>query len=404
MAKKKILILENNRQTLIVLRSLANAGYIPIVGYHDKIIDKFILSSRYTKETWLHPGLDEEEKFIEALTVFLKKRSDIAYIFPVDNAIISLLTRNFDQISSICGILMASPHATGICLDKSKTYELVSEQDIPLPETSTVRNFADINSQIEKIGYPFILKPNISGVPFHGKKCIICNSPNDFKKYFPKWPGKHQELELQKRALGFRYNCNFTAINGKIVSYFETKTLRTEAYDYTGYAVDSISVSPSNKLKYYCELLTRRLDYSGIGCIQFLVNERDGSCYFLEFNPRMGASHALQYYCGIDFQEQAIDVHRYLNGEIVSLPQYSQDYQVGIRMHWLFGDITGMLRETTQKNISILQGIDWSFKILTSLCKATHHTTWSWNDPLPTLILYKQEFLNIIKNRLRIKS
>jgi len=116
---QKILVLENYRQTLVVLRSLANAGFDTIVGYHDKISDKFVLSSRYTKETWLHPELNEEVKFIEALTAFLQKRSDIKYIFPVDNAIISILARNFDQISSICGILMASPFATEICLDKA---------------------------------------------------------------------------------------------------------------------------------------------------------------------------------------------------------------------------------------------------------------------------------------------
>jgi len=396
---KKILVLENHRQTLVVLRSLANAGFDTIVGYHDNISDKFVLSSRYTKETWLHPDLNEEGKFIEALTAFLKRRSDIKYIFPVDNAIISLLARNFDQISSICGILMASPFATEICLDKSKTYELVCEQNIPLPETSTVRNFTDVSAQIGRIGFPFILKPTTSCEPLYGKKCIICNSPDDFEKSFPKWPEKHQELILQRKASGQRHNCMFTSFKGEIVSYFENKALRTDTYDYTGCAVESISVRPSTKLKYYCELLTRKLAYTGIGFVQFHV-DKDGSPYFLEFNPRMGGSHALPYYCGVDFPKQAIDVHQYLNGEIESLPQYSKDYQLGIRIYWLFGDITGMLKELGKKEISILQGIGWMLRIIITLFRAPHHMTWSWKDPLPTLVLYKQEFLNIVLRRI----
>ncbi|KHE91352.1 MAG: hypothetical protein K8F52_05830 [Candidatus Scalindua rubra] len=400
MVKNKILILENCRQTLVVLRSLVNAGYDTVIGYHDEIRDKFVLSSRYTKETWLHPALNEEEKFIEALTAFLKRRGDIKYIFPVDNAIISLLTRNFDQISSICGILMASPFATEICLDKAKTYDLAHEQNIPLPETSTVRSFTDINTQIGKIGFPFILKPRTSGKSLYGKKCIISHTPDEFKNHFPKWPENHSDLLLQKKVLGFRYNCNFTAINGKIVGYFEAKTLRTEDYDYTGSAVNTVSVRPSNKRKHYCELLTHKLDYTGIGIIQFLVDEEDGTPYFLEFNPRMGGSHALPYYCGVDFPKQAIDVHQYLSGEIASLPQYSKDYRLGIRIHWLFGDITGMLKERRKKEISILQGIGWMFRIIISIFRASHHMTWSWKDPLPTLVLYKQEFLNIVLRRI----
>lgn len=397
---KKILVLENHRQTLIVLRSLTDAGYETIVGYHDNIADRFILSSRYTKETWSHPGFNEEETFIDALTTFLKRRGDIAYIFPTDNTSVSLLTRNFDQISSICGILMASPLATEICLDKNKTYELVRDLNIPLPETSTVRNLTEINSQIEKIGYPFIIKPSTSGGPFYGRKCIICNSPEDFKKYFPKWPAKHQELILQRKASGQRHNCMFTSFNGEIVSYFENKVLRTETYDYSGYAVESVSVRPSSRLKYYCELLTRKLAYTGIGFVQFHVNIEDGSSCFLEFNPRMGGSHALPYYCGVDFPKQAIDSHQYLSGKITSLPQYSKDYRPGMRIHWLFGDITGMLKELKRKEISVLQGIVWLLRIIITLFRAPHHMTWSWKDPLPTLVLYKQEFLNIITNRL----
>jgi biotin carboxylase len=400
---KKILVLENHRQTLTVLRSLANAGYDPIVGYHDQIGEKFIQCSRYTKETWLHPRFDEGVKFIEALKVFLKRRNDIAYIFPVDDTSTRLLARDYNQISQLCGILMASPSATEICQDKGKTYKLVRDLNIPLPETSVVRNFADINIQVENIGYPFILKPKTYRGPLYGKKCIICNSPDELEKAFSKWPESYQELILQRKVLGFRHNCMFTTLKGKIVSYFEMKVYRTDVYDSTGRGVDCISVSSSEQRKKYCESLILKLDYSGIGCIQFLVNEEDRSSYFLEFNPRLDANCALPYFCGVDFPKQAIDIHKYVSGEIASLPQYSRDYRVGIRLHWLFGDVSGMLKAVTQRNISISQMIGWSLRILCLLCKTVHHTTWSWKDPLPTLILYKQELLNIIKNRLRIK-
>lgn len=396
---KKILVLENHRHTLTVLRSLANAGYDPIVGYHDPIGEKFIQSSRYTKETWLHPRFDEGVKLIEALKAFLKRRTDIAYIFPVDDTSTSFLARNYNQISQLCGILMASPIAIEFCLDKVKTYDLVRKQNIPLPEMSVVRNYADLSFQIERIGYPLILKPKTYRESLYGKGCIIFHTLDEFEKYFPGWPESYQELILQRKVLGFRHNCMFTAFNGKVVSYFEMKVCRTEVYDRTGRGVECISVNPSGQRKKYCESLTLKLDYSGIGCIQFLVNEEDGSSYFLEFNPRFDANGALPYFCGVDFPRQVIDVHQCLRGEIISLPQYSKDYPVGKRIHWLLGDISGMLTALKQREVSSLKVILWFLKILITFIKTIHHATWSWSDPLPTLVMYKQKFLSIVLKR-----
>jgi hypothetical protein len=59
-----------------------------------------------------------------------------------------------------------------------------------------------------------------------------------------------------------------------------------------------------------------------------------------------------------------------------------------------------MLKERGKKEISILQGIGWMLRIIITLFRAPHHMTWSWKDPLPTLVLYKQEFLNIILRRI----
>lgn len=400
MVKDKILILENNRATLTVIRSLSINGYDAIVGYiKDVIGEKYVKFSRYTRETWPHPGFNEEERFIEALLCLLKKRSDINYIFPVGDTSSGLLARNYNHIINYCEIIMAKPAAIMTCRDKTLTYKYVLEQNVPLPETKVVRNLVDIDTQIEKIGYPFILKPK-DNLPFLGKKCIICNTPNEYKKYFPQWPERHQELIFQRKVSGFRHDCMFTAIKGQIVCYFEKKILRTDVYDSTGYEVEIVTVKPSAQRKKYIELLTLALDYSGIGCVQFLVNEKDDSSYFLEFNPRLDAGNALPYSCGLDFPKQAIDVHRYLKGEIVSLPCYKNDYPAGKRIQWLLADISGMLIAVKRREISVLQGIIWFSRILFALTRATNHMTWSWKDPLPTLVLYKQEFLNIITNRL----
>ncbi|MBT6228107.1 MAG: hypothetical protein HOI47_15795 [Candidatus Scalindua sp.] len=401
MEKGKILILESNRATLTVIRSLSENGYNAIVSYNKDVIgERFVTFSRYTRETWTHPGFNEEERFTEALLCLLKERCDIDYIFPLGEVSSGILARNFDRISRYSTILMANPTAIGICIDKARTYELVHDLNIPLPETSVVRNQVDIDTQIARVGYPFILKPKNNFLPFFGKKCIICDTPREYKKYFPKWPEKQQELVFQRKVSGFRHDCMFTAVKGKVAGYFEKKILRTDVYDSTGNEVEIITVKQSEQRKKYIERLTLALDYSGIGCVQFLVSQKDDSACFLEFNPRLDAGNALPYSCGIDFTVQAIDVNRYLRGEIDSLPDYKNDYPEGKRIQWLLADFSGMLIAVKRREISALQGTSWFFRILFALSRSPIHMTWSWKDPLPTLVMYKQEFSIIILKRI----
>ena len=190
MVKDKILILESNRATLTVIRSLSKNGYDAIVGYIKDIAgEKFVKFSRYTRETWPHHGFNEEEVFVEALLHLLKERREINYIFPVGDTVSGLLARNYDRVIPYCEIIMAKPAAIETCLDKTMIYKHVLEQNIPLPEMSVVHNLADIDTQIKKIGYPFILKPKNNLLPFFGKKCIICDTPNKYKKLFSKMAG-----------------------------------------------------------------------------------------------------------------------------------------------------------------------------------------------------------------------
>ncbi|HEX2198298.1 MAG TPA: hypothetical protein VHG88_06735, partial [Burkholderiales bacterium] len=74
-----------------------------------------------------------------------------------------------------------------------------------------------------------------------------------------------------------------------------------------------VSVAPSAALRAYCERLTLGLRYTGIGCIQFLVDE-DGAVAFLEFNARMDSTAMLPYRLGYDFPLLALRLADYAAG------------------------------------------------------------------------------------------
>ena len=72
------------------------------------------------------------------------------------------------------------------------------------------------------------------------------------------------------------------------------------------------------------------------------------------------------------FTKQAIDVHRYLKGEIDSLSNCKNDYPVGKRIQWLLADFAGMLIAVKRREVSVLRGIIWCFMIMFALSRSTY--------------------------------
>jgi hypothetical protein len=63
--------------------------------------------------------------------------------------------------------------------------------------------------------------------------------------------------------------------------------------------------------------------------------------------------NVLPYSCGLDFTKQAIDVRRYLKGEIASFPNCKNDYPAGKRIQWLLADFAGMLIAVKRREVSV---------------------------------------------------
>jgi hypothetical protein len=75
----------------------------------------------------------------------------------------------------------------------------------------------------------------------------------------------HGNAAQPEASTSLRHDCHVAAADGELIAYFHPGI-------------------PS--LRMHCEALVKALRYTGVGCIQFLVEERSGSAAFLEFSPR----------------------------------------------------------------------------------------------------------------------
>lgn len=126
------------------------------------------------------------------------------------------------------------------------------------------------------------------------------------------------------------------------------------------------------------------LKYSGVGCVQFLVDDRSGTVNFLEINSRLDATCALAAHCDYDFPLMALEYTRYRHGTRPAPPHDDSPYPRR-RAVWLLGEIEGLGHELRRHDIGVREAWPAFLSTLRSAIVTDAHLIWSWRDPLPAL-------------------
>ena len=387
----EVLVIGNYRQTLTVIRSLARANYKVILGRSEPGV--FTQYSRYIKEIWEHPGIDcHSEEFLTALSTFAKSRNAPICIFPAGDSEVSVLARHFPELPPATVAVMPSPATVLTCLNKVTFYELAIRIGLPVAEFQLAKSLPELMAKAESIGFPCVVKPIGPLTDFRDQKAVILHKRDELPRKLPSWPPGHAALIVQKFSSGLRRNCHFLADQGELLAYFEQRVLRTDRPDYMGYGVDGDAVPPTTALKNHTAKLIAELGYSGLGCVQFIVDEIRGTTSLLELNPRLDATCAIPYYCGYDFPAMAVALAAYRRQITSNRPANDSTYPLR-RGVWTSGDLTKLGQDIRGQQVSWGEVPGRLLRIARSFCLADFHLTWSWHDPLPTCYVFARMLL-----------
>ena len=381
-----MLVLDQVAQTLAVVRSLGRAGYHVVVGRSRGRTE--VESSRYCDEVWCHPVVTDTVSFGAALSRFLDERADIDAVFPVGEAsaaalcsLPGILARNID-------FAMVPPATFEACRDKSRATLMAREAGISVPETRTVGSVAELQAFVASVGFPVIVKPIRSIAKLFGRKAYIVGSAEELRVTFNTWPAEHDALLVQRYVEGALEQCDFIAASGVLVAYFQAHALRTDMLDGTGFAVDFLSDPIADDVMAACRKFVRQHNYSGAGLMQLIRSSDDGNLYFIENNPRLAAGIAQSMICGLDFPLLTLQatsrLHTFVPKDVMDTVQ---PYRAHNRTHWLQRDINGWLGARTV--LSAAERRRWLNALFWSLVRADNHMTWDWQDPLPSVSIYR---------------
>jgi hypothetical protein len=215
------------------------------------------------------------------------------------------------------------------------------------------------------------------------------------------WPWGDRPLLVQRFITGYRINCDVVAVNGRIMSFFQSRVRRTHRHDNTGLTVDAISVPPDPVVRDRCERIVAAFAYTGVALIQFLRDGEDAEPVFLEINPRLGAYVTFPYHLGYDYPLLAMYCADVLAGRQVAEPRWPQAYPGGRQLHWLMGDVNGLMEPEARVQLTFRDRCGWLWQIVRSACRRNVSMSWSLRDPLPTLWLGADFLLKPIRRRWR---
>jgi predicted ATP-grasp superfamily ATP-dependent carboligase len=389
-ARKQVLVLGDYRQTITVVRSLGRAGFEVVLGCDDPRSSTAL--SRHVGGLWVYDG-SRGARFCDQLEEFLRAGNP-AFVFPVGETPLRRVAGAASRFEPLA--IWAMPDARTVlrCMNKRALYRLARALGIP---TAAWHDFTGLNAlqrHAREMGFPLVVKRKDSSALLGGRKALILHDDEDLHAALAEIlsDADPASLLLQKFASGARHNLHFAAAEGELVALFQQKVSRTDYLDGTGIGIEGFSVPVNPGLRVHCERLLARLRYTGIGCMQFLVDEARESACFLELNPRMDSTAALPYRIGYDFPLLAIELGAYRkareSGDAAARPTaVAKPYAIGRRYHWLYGDLVLWLTCRRRRDRGAGALARWALASL-RIALTSHHLTWDLRDPLPTLHMF----------------
>ncbi len=355
-----------------VTRSLGRLG-ITVFGIDWKK-DNVGFYSKYCRNKFIfsHPAL-EDEKCAEELLNLGKNLEAKGVIFPTADYYVILVAKYQKELSKYFLFNIPRRKILDNIVDKKKQYKLAEKHGIPIAQTIAPKNISELNSNIEKINYPVIIK-GVSSFQWQASfnnKCFMAKDYDELKHFF-QLTLNNIPIVIQEIIPGPNKNhykvCCYYSKNHKLLALFSTQKTRQYPVDF---GVGSYMASG-----YYPELikLARRffegINFTGIGSIEFKKDERDGQFKLIELNPRLWAQNIQAAVAGVNFP-----LINYLDciGEKV---EPILDYNKNICWQDAIQDFQSFLGNRKKGDISIK---NWFRSILQADCFAY----FAWDDLRP---------------------
>lgn len=242
--------------------------------------------------------------YVDALVEVCQKHS-ISLIVPTIDTELPILSENRERIESVSRIMLSSPECIGVCRDKHKTAEYLSENGFLTPKTLSAEEVQTAED------FPLFIKP------LDGSSSINAFTVNN-KEELRFFYNYIKNPIVQKKVSGQEYTidmlCDF---DGNLVTIVPRKRLAVRSGEILKGQVEK-NQSIIAEMKKLAQVL------KPVGHITVQGFLSDEQFVFIEINPRFGGGAPMSIRAGADSCQ---NLYRLLNGEKL---KYNEDYRDNI--------------------------------------------------------------------------
>jgi D-aspartate ligase len=302
--KNKVIVLGGSHGGLAIARSLVKHDIKVFVLTIDPTESG--LKSKFIKDWQICPHPRDEQAFVEFL-MNLPDEWKESLIMPTSDYFATAVSRYKDRLSDCFTVAVADWEHTKLFLEKDSTYRLADELDVPHPHFSQPATMDELDTQIDKMQFPIMIKP-VHSHSFTGKfntKLFINNTAEELRNNFQKVLNAQEDVIVSEIIPGNDYRTLETVqiyINskGEVAATFCCIKLRQIPPMY-GVMRAGTSMPPSQELIDLGLKLLQNIDYRGYASIEFKRDPRDNQLKLIEVNIRALRISQLPTASGVDF-------------------------------------------------------------------------------------------------------
>jgi D-aspartate ligase len=315
MNKPGAIIIEGHVQGLSNTRSLGEMGIPVYVVDKNNCIARY---SKYCKKFFQCPDFISDS-FVPFLIELAKKENIKDWVLiPSNDHAVYTISKHKERLEQYYKVITPGLEIIDRIYDKMQLIELTKQVGVPVPVT---QNFQSVNEKIsDDLKFPLLTKGR-NGLSFYkatGKKAFLAKTEDELRKQLR----FIEERDAVKRSFtqelipfnGHNKTISFTAfcVQGKIKAHWTGVKLREHPIQFgTATFTKSIYIEACYK---HSEKLLKKLQYTGVCEVEYLLDPRSGEYKLIEINPRTWLWVGLAKASGVDYAKIIYD---YMQGNEV---------------------------------------------------------------------------------------
>ncbi len=354
----KVLILDRRAAVMAmqVCRALAR---------RESIVDVFgesgspAFHSRFCSGRLVAPKWDAKDRVVEALQNIVEHGAyDAIYLCNED--ILEIIAPVMGSVSWRA-LPASAPASLRLMMSKNQVLDLAQRSGVSVPTTMVPESEDQLDVFARELGMPLVIKGEKGE---SGRNVRIVHSLSDVRAAYRDVCAREASYRgrpaVQQFVRGTGYSVGGLFQNGhplRICAHRKILTYPPQG----GWTVKGVTERPPKLIEDACKVFAA-LEYTGLGHVEFVREERGGEFKFLELNPRVWGSIGIARYAGVDL----FSPYQRLAAGFPVAPDLS--YRIGVEYHRFSGEARFILRRPQRivgfamdaLNRNVHSDFDWS--------------------------------------------